>query len=136
MSGRVTRRELAEILGERTLHMSDKGQLAKHVAAYLVSERQNIDLSSLLRDVMQYRLEQGVVEAVAVSAHEITPVVIKDVEDVLRDHFPDAKTIRVDTRVDPNVIGGIRIELPQETLDLSVRSKLNLFKRLVAEERN
>jgi F0F1-type ATP synthase delta subunit len=132
----ITRRELAEVIGERTLHVSDRAELARQVAEYLAEERKPMDLNSLMRDVMQYRIEHGIIEAMAVSAHQLPEEVIKDVEDLLKDHFPDAKKVVVDTHIDESVIGGIRIELPRENLDLSVKAKLNLFKRLVAEERN
>lgn len=133
---RVTRQELAEIIGEKTLHITDTSKLVRSIAAYIASETKAIDLDSLVRDVMQYRLEHGHVEAVAVSAHELSPAVMRDIEELLREHFPAAKRVQVDRRIDDSLVGGVRIELPHETLDLSVRSKLNLFKRLVAEERN
>ncbi|MDQ3123850.1 MAG: F0F1 ATP synthase subunit delta [bacterium] len=134
MANIVTRKELAEIIGEKTMHITNRQKLANAVAAYLSSEHKTVNIGSLMRDVMQYRLERGIVEAMAVSAHELTPVVLKDIKILLREHFPHTKTVLLDQRVDPEVIGGIRIELPQEVLDLSVKSKLNLFKRLVAEE--
>lgn len=133
MAARVTRQDLAKVIGDKTMSVSDSAELAKQIAAYVVSENVSVDMSSLIRDVMQYRLEEGFVEAVAVSAHEISPAVRKDVEDILRSRFPQAKSIKVDTRIDDTLVGGLRVELPRETLDLSVRSKLNLFKRLVAE---
>lgn len=132
----VTRTELAEIIGEKTLEVSDPKKLAREVAAFLMSLDRPVDLNSLLRDVMQYRLSRGVVEAMAVSAHELTPAVIQDVESLLRERFPAAKSVRIDTRLDENLVGGVRVELPRETLDLSVRNKLNTFKRLVAEGEN
>ena len=132
---KVSRQELAEVIAERTLHISDHDKLAKSIAAYLAGERRSYDVSSLMRDVQQYRLKAGIVEATAVSAHELTPAVIKDVKDMLKEHFPSARRFIINERIDEDVVGGIRIELPQETLDLSIKSKLNLFKRLVAEER-
>ena len=136
MSDQVSRQELAEIIGEKTLHITDKSKLVKSIAAYLVEKNEKVDLSSLTRDVMQYRLNRGIVEAVVVSAHELPPHVIKDIEELLKEHFPKAKSIYLDYRIDTSLVGGIRIELPQETLDISVRARLNLFKRLVAQERN
>jgi F0F1-type ATP synthase delta subunit len=133
---RITRKELAEVIGEKTFTITDKTKLVSSIAAYIAGEPRAIDLDSLVRDVMQYRLERGYVEAVAVSAYELTPAVISDIEALLREHFPDAKAILIDSRIDASVVGGVRIELPQEELDLSVKSKLNLFKRLVSEERN
>ncbi len=129
-----TRKELVEVIGERTLSVTDKDVLVKSIAAYLATEHKQVDLASLTRDIMQYRLEKGYVEAVAVSAHELPQNVIDDIVDLLKEHFPHAHHVRVDSVIDESVVGGIRIELPQEVLDLSVKSKLNLFKRLVAEE--
>ncbi len=131
----VTRKQLAQIIGEKTMHIVDRRQLVTAVAAFLSDGHESIDIDSLVRDVMQYRLEHGLVEATAVSAHELTPAVIKDVEDVLKERFPDAQQIIINQRVEPEVVGGVRIELPRETLDLSVRTKLNTLKRLVAEEK-
>lgn len=130
----VTREELAEIIGEKTLHETDRARLVQAVAAYLADVHRAVDIDSLMRDVMQYRQDRGIIEATAVSAHEVTAGVMQDIEDLLRRHFPDAKRIIVSSRLDSSVIGGIKLELPRETLDLSVRSKLNTFKRLVAEE--
>ena len=133
MSQNVTRQELAQIIGEKTLKGTDRTKLVNSLAAYFAQQNKAVDLDSLARDIMQYRLEHGVVEAVIVSAHELTPKVVKDVEQLLSDHFKQAKSIILSTRLDESLVGGIRIELPQETLDLTVKSKLNLFKRLVAE---
>ena len=132
----VTRKQLAEAIGAQTLHVTDRAKLVKAVAGYLATEQPDVDLDSLLRDIMQYRLEKGLVEVVAVSAHELTPEVIKDIETLLKEHFPGSKHVFIDQHIDESVVGGIRLELPHKTLDLSVRSKLNLFKRLVAEETN
>lgn len=136
MSTSVTRTELAEIIGRKTLHQTDLNELVKSIAAYMVTESKPVDIDSLVRDVMQYRLERGMVEAVVASAHPLTPAVVADIEALLKDRYPSAKTVKIDNRIDQNLVGGVRVELPHETLDLSVRSKLNMFKRLVAEERN
>lgn len=132
----ISRKDLARIIGEKTRHMQSKQELVEAIAAYLTVEKSKIDIDSLVRDVMQYRQDQGYVEAVAVSAHPLDDEVINDIKDLLRERFPDAKSIVVSQRIDKFVVGGVRIELPQEDLDLSIRSKLNLFKRLASLERN
>ncbi len=129
----TTRYELAEIIGRQTISIHDRNTLSKALANFLTEERLDIDLDSLMRDVMQYRFDKGYIEAVAVSAHVLEPKVIKDIKELLSEHFPHAKHIQVIEHIDESLVGGLRIELPQENLDLSVRSKLNLFKRLVAE---
>jgi F0F1-type ATP synthase delta subunit len=131
---KVTRMELAEIIGKKTLNITDKDKLAKSIASYLSTEHRSVDLNSLTRDIMQYRLDHGIIEAVALSAHPLTPEVIKDIKAMLKEHYPHAKEVLVDSQIDESLVGGVRIELPREDLDLSIKSKLNLFKRLVAEE--
>lgn len=133
---KVSRSELVQVIAERTLHLKDSKELAKEIAAFLIDQNQKTDLNSLLRDVMQYRLNLGVTEAVLVSAHELTPQVIKDVRDLLQSHLPGSKEIVIDQKIDSDVVGGVRIELPRERLDLTVVAQLNTFKRLTSPERN
>lgn len=129
----IARRHLAEVIGERTLHVRDTKQLAKAVAAYLLDTKETDELESLLRDVMEYRTENGIVEAVAVSAHELTSHTVKELETILKREHPKAKSVNIITRQDPSVIGGVRLEMANEQLDLTVREKIDTFKRLTAE---
>ncbi len=126
------RHELTEVIGERTLHIRDVRTLAGAIASYLLEERRTGDLESLIRDIMQYRIEHGVVEANIVSAHELPGYVIEDVKDILKHEYPHAKELELDSQIDPSVIGGLRIELPNQHLDMTVRAKLDTFKRLTA----
>lgn len=123
---------LAEVVAERTLHIKDSDQLAREVAAYLLSENRTSDLESLMRDIMQYREDHGIVEAIAVSAHDLNDEIINDIKAILREHNPQAKSFIVRQKHDPAVIGGIRIKLANQQLDMTIRSKLDTFKRLTA----
>ncbi len=128
----ISRHKLVEIIAEQTLDIRDNSKLAREVAAYLITEHRSDDLNPIMRDVMQYRHDKGIVEATAVSAHDLTPEIIKDVHNVLDAEFPDAKEIIVTTKYDPSLVGGVRIDLANQQLDLTVRAKLNTFKRLTA----
>lgn len=133
---KIARHELAKVIGERTLTVSDIKLLAKEIAAYLLSEKRTGELESLLRDIMQYRAEHGVVEAVAQGAHELGDTVLEDVDEVLRREYPKAKAVIVRERLQPELVGGVRVRMANEQLDLSVQSKLNTLKRVTAVERN
>lgn len=128
----ISRRHLAEVIAERTLHVHDTKRLAKEVAAYLLDTHQTAQLDSLLRDVMEYRAQHGVVEATAVSAHELSGSIIKDIEKVLRHEHPKAKSVKVTSKIDESVVGGVRLDLANEQLDLTVRDRLDTFKRLTS----
>ncbi len=105
-------------------------KLGKEVAAYLLTENRTSDLDSMLRDVQQYWADHGIVEVIAVSAFEISPKVKDDIKSEIKKLYPQAKKITITLRHDPAVIAGVRLELANQQLDLTVRSKLNKFKQL------
>ncbi len=131
-----TRHHMADIIGERTMHITDDKQLAREIAAYLLHEKQTGQLDSLIRDIIQYTAEHGIVEATTVSVSELPADVIADVRELLADQYPSAKHITIRQSHDDSVVGGLRVNLANEQLDMSVQAKLNKFKRLTAHERN
>ncbi len=128
----IDRRQLAEAIAERTMHIKNIAQLKREVAAYLLAEHRTHDIDSLIRDIVAYRAEHGLIEATAISAYPLTAQVRKEVMQELKVEYPHAKSIVINEKIDPGVIGGVRIEAVNEQLDLTVRSKLNTLKRLTA----
>ena len=124
------RHELAQYIADRTMDTKDYKALVREVAAYLLHEKHTDQLASLMRDVLRIRADRGVVEATAVSAHTLSQDVIDDIKDVVKQEFPDAKQIVVSTRIEPDLVGGVLLELPDEQLDLTVRRKLATFRHL------
>jgi len=129
---KVPRHQLAAILAERSLGSVKPGELSAEIAAYLLEARRTGELDSLLRDIMQYRAEHGIVEVNAISVFALSEKVRKDIEATIRGLNPDAKKVVVTETRDESVVGGVRLELANQQLDLSIRSKLNRFKQLTA----
>ncbi|HET9174342.1 MAG TPA: F0F1 ATP synthase subunit delta [Candidatus Saccharimonadales bacterium] len=127
---KVSRLQLADVIVQRFGSLST-AQLAEEIAAYLLETGRVSDLESLLRDIMQLRAERGVVEVLASSAHDLSPKDKQDIEAQIRELYPAAQTIIVSEERDATIIGGVRLELANQQLDLSVRSSLNKFKQLV-----
>jgi len=132
----TSRLDLAAVIAERTLSHHDMAGLKHSVAAYMLEENIAPDLDSLMRDVLNYRAKYGHVEATVVSAYPLTELVRKDVMTAIKSEYPLAKNIILNQRVDPDVVGGLRIELVNEELDLTVQAKLNKFKRLTAARKD
>lgn len=126
-----SRKELSELIGKRTMHVSEYDALVNEIASYLLMENITSDLDSIMRDVMQYRFENGIVEATVYSAHELSKADLDDIDQVLRAEYPSANTYIVDQKIDTSLVGGVKIEFPGAQLDLSIFSRLNLFKRQV-----
>jgi F0F1-type ATP synthase delta subunit len=133
---KVPRYQLAEVLGQRSLSSFNTKEFSQEIAAYLLDEGRVSDLDSLIRDIMDYRASHGIIEVRASSAHELTETIKEDIIAQVKRSHPEAKTIIVSPIRDPEVIGGVKLELPNEQLDLSVRAKLSRFKQLTTAGRN
>lgn len=128
---KIPRHEVAAVLAKQTLAAGFKeSEFSRSVAAYLLEAGRTGELDSLLRDVMQYRADHGIVEVIAASAHELSDAVQADIRAEVRKRQPQAKQIIISPRIDADVVGGVRLEFPNEQLDLSVQGKLNRFKQL------
>ncbi len=131
---KLSRSRLAQLLAKRYAQAgADVDRLNQEVAAYMLTEKRVGELDSLLRDMEQYRADQeGVIEAKAISAFPLTEAVRSDIRQQLAAAFPKAKKIIISEQIDERVVGGVRLELANQQLDLTVRGKLNLFKELTA----
>jgi len=123
MIAKTTRLDLAKALLEKPLD-------AAQIAAYLLANGRTADLEPLMRDIIQLRAQQGVVEATVVTAHPLDAASRAQAEAQVKTVFPGAKHIILNESLQPDVIGGLRLEFPAQQLDLTVRSKLSKFKQL------
>ena len=127
---KTPRHIVAATLAQKSLGKLDERSFAFEIAAYLMAERRTTELDSLLRDIMQFRADHGIVEVIATSAHVLDALAKKDIEAQIRELYPTAKQVVITSQHDDSVIGGVRLELANQQLDLSVRNKLNRFKQL------
>jgi F0F1-type ATP synthase delta subunit len=72
----------------------------------------------------------SIIEVQAVDAFPLTDQTRGEIIGYIRQLFPDAQDIIVSEVRDASVIGGTKLILANQQLDMSVRSKLNRFKRL------
>ena len=128
---KAPRTRLARFVADKTLAGGGSSpELAREVAAYLLAEGRTNELDSVLRDVQADWAEAGFVEVVAASARPLAAEVRKEIEATVRRLYPTAKKIILTEVRDADVIGGVRLTLANQQLDLSVEAKLNKFKQL------
>ena len=115
-------------------HTYDDGGItetyAKQIAALLISEGRVDELNSLLRDIQADWAAHGYVEVLTYSAHPLTAEVKAEITERMKQVYPEAEKIVVTEVIDPSVIGGVKIRLADQQLDLSIEAKLNKFKQL------
>lgn len=126
---KTPRAQVAAVLAKKSLSSgTSQPRLAREVAAFLLENGRIGELDSLMRDIIADRAEQGIVEVTAVSARALTPANLAEVKAQAKALYPAAKQIIINQRRDSSVIAGVRLELVDKQLDLSVRKKLNRFK--------
>ena len=70
--------------------------------------------------------ERGEVNAEVASAHALTPAQLELLGDTLRTSI--GKNVRIATRVDPGLLGGLIVKVGSRMIDGSLRTKLNNLK--------
>jgi F-type H+-transporting ATPase subunit delta len=70
--------------------------------------------------------ERGEVSADVASAHQLSPAQLNALKDALRVQI--GKDVQVNTRVDPNLLGGLVVKVGSRMIDSSLRTKLDNLK--------
>jgi F0F1-type ATP synthase delta subunit len=126
----IPRQDIAQVIAQRIEKTSTSTDIAREVAAYLISVGQEKNLESIMRDVMNIRSQNGLLEADVRAAHSVDAATMTELKELIVREFSANGHVIVDQTVSPEVIGGVRIVTASEQLDLSVRGKLDTFKRL------
>jgi len=134
-SGDLRRLVLSPVITTHDQAKAFNAILAKAGVAGLVSNFVNLIVRNrrlfALRDMIQaFRAllarERGEVNANVTSAHPLTPEQMQALADSLR--ISIGKNVRIETRVDPNLLGGLVVKVGSRMIDSSLRTKLNNLK--------
>jgi len=131
---RAPRSRVANVLADKLVHTDNPKKIIKEAAAYLISEHRTRDVHSLLRDIRGDLEKQGIINVTAVSAFKLSPRALLDIRNSIKKLYPHAKKIIIYEQIDKDVVSGVRIELANSQLDLTVKSKIDKFKQLTNQE--
>jgi F0F1-type ATP synthase delta subunit len=130
---RVSRQQLAQAVASRISEGDAPKDIARSLAAYLITERRTKELEPLMRDVMRVRAEQGVSEVTAYSAFELSAAVKDQIRQMVTSGQNDKTAVILNKGINPELIGGVNIESAELQLDLTIRARLNRLKQLTTE---
>ncbi len=121
MAAAISRRKLA--IYTAGMVIDGKATLAvKQLAAFLVLSNRMRETDLVVRDIEAELMRRGVVLATVTSARTLTEAVRRRIRTQLA-----APTVQLTEVVDPQVIGGICIDIPGSRYDATVRHKLQLL---------
>lgn len=132
MSNKYSQADVANHIASQLSEDIDEQDLAISVASYLIDEGKTASLDSLLRDVMELRAKNGIVELTARSAFAIAPEQKVMIQKVAKNQYPGAHKVIIHEILDPTVIGGVSLSLANSSLDMTIKSKLNHLREAIA----
>lgn len=127
MARKLSRRAIAEYIADRLIAGDTQQVLVEQLAAYLIENRRTNELSLMVRDIQYYLSEKGHVVGTITSARDLSDATKKSIEAFAKDET-GAKSVHLDTIVDPDVLGGVRLALPGRELDTTISRKITLLK--------
>jgi F0F1-type ATP synthase delta subunit len=133
---KTSRHQIAAVLAKRLDKKPIKrSDLVQELAAYLLSENRLDELEPLLRDIVSCRAKAGVVEANTRSVYQLSAKDLADIRSLAHQVQPKASKVIINEQHDSTVVGGVRVEIVDQQLDLTVQAQLGRLKRLTSLER-
>lgn len=115
MQGKITRRKLAQHVAAA----SDPELALREVAAYLIASRRTREADLVARTIEDELAARGVVTAHVTSAHPLSDELKTQITELI-----GARQIHIVEKLDPGVLGGVRVETPGKLLDATIKRKL------------
>nr|ACF78718.1 unknown [Zea mays] len=142
--------KLTTILNAPTLSVSDKQQIIKELQTVAGGDKNDVlkNFLSTLAENNRLGLLEGVIdkfetlisahkgeiELSITSAQELDSKAIQRIEKaVSKSEFSQGKKLKVVTKVNPDVLGGLIVEIGDRTIDLSVSSKINRLNKALTD---
>lgn len=135
MAQRLSRRVLANYAADQWVSGADRKKLIEQLAAYLVESRRSGEVILLVRDIEQALADRGQVLARIASARPLN----EDLESAIVDQLKkdaSAEQVEIDSRVDPDLLGGVRVEIPGREYDNTLRRRLQTLKSQTLEKQS
>lgn len=126
MAHKISRRSLAMYVATNLINQR-RAVVIKQLAAYLVETRRTKELDMIIRDINFYLSEVGITSATLTSAYDLSAETKKAIEKFIIQKTKSSE-VAIETRIDPTVLGGVKISLPGYELDQTVAHQLTILK--------
>ena len=119
----VSREQIGKVMAGIGVHLG-LADLTRNFLGVLAENRRIGDLPGMIRAFAAIAAAQrGEVSAEVASAHALTDAQIATLEAKLRAR--EGRTVKLKTRVDPDLLGGLVVTVGSKRIDGSIRTRLN-----------
>ena len=121
MAGRLSRRALATFVAKELLAGND--QIIDWLAALLIEERREREADLLVRDIESILADSGQMIVRVDTARPLDVAIKKEIESMFDQH-----EVHIKETVRPELIGGVKITTPTQSLDSTIAKKLEMLR--------
>lgn len=121
MAGRLSRRALATFVAKELLAGND--QIIDWLAALLIEERREREADLLVRDIESILADSGQMIVQVDTARPLDVATKKEIESMFDQH-----EVHIKETVRPELIGGVKITTPTQSLDRTIAKKLEMLR--------
>jgi len=118
---RLSRRKIAAYFADELIAGRS---VVKPLAAYLVETKRTREATLVLRDIETALADRGILLADVSTSRALAADTEKMITDYLK-NTTGATDVHIRPHVDPYLLGGVRIDTPNERLDTTLRHRLN-----------
>jgi F-type H+-transporting ATPase subunit delta len=127
MAARLSRRKITSYLAEQMVAGTPVGQLVLQLAAYLIETKRTSEVGLIVRDIEYELSSRGIVLAQVTSALDLTTATEAAVTKLIKD-TTGASKVNLRKFIDPEVLGGVKIDLPGLQLDTTIARRLTTLR--------
>lgn len=120
----ISRRKLAASIAERLNSDESQSLIIKQLAAYIIEHNLESEADRIVADINSQLVRYGKVLTKVVTARPLDSSTRQQIIDYMQQSTGDKVEVVLSESVDPEIIGGIIIETPDQRLDISVVSQL------------
>ena len=121
MAGRLSRRALATFVAKELLAGND--QIIDWLAALLIEERREREADLLVRDIESILADSGQMIVRVDTARPLDVATKQEIESMFDQH-----KVHIKETVRPELIGGVKITTPTQSLDRTIAKKLEMLR--------
>jgi F-type H+-transporting ATPase subunit delta len=123
----LSRRRIASYISEQLIVSGESTKIVNQLAAYLIDAKRTKELEVIIRDIEFELQKRGVVLAEITSATKLSDATHKVIKEFIQSHT-NAQDIFLRQFVDPEVLGGVKIDLPGSQLDSTILRRLTTLR--------
>lgn len=121
----VSRRELASAVVDM-LEDQSVAKVAHALAVYVSESKMTLQIDTLLSDIADESQKRGLLQASVTSSRPIENDQLARLKTFLSSQF-GSKSVSINSQIDEDAIGGLRLEAGGKALDMTLRSKLEML---------